>query len=106
MGLHFFLVLQGQACTSFLFYRDKLALLSCFTGISLHFFLVGLGLACQAKGHSNRIPTFKTLPRIYGNNRKKKEKRGKVQTTACKAYQCSSKKAHGNKNIFSVEHDS
>ena len=32
----------------------------------------GLGLACQAKGHSNRIPTFQTLPRIYGNNRKKK----------------------------------
>ena len=64
----------------------------------------GLGLACQAKGHGNRIPTFHTLPRIYGNNRKKK--RGKVRTTACKAYQCASKKARGNKNIFSVEHDS
>ena len=34
------------------------------------------------------------------------EKRGKVRTTACKAYQCASKKARGNKNIFSVEHDS
>ena len=34
----------------------------------------GLGLACPAKGHSNRIPTFQTLPRIYGNNRKKKKK--------------------------------
>ena len=63
-----------------------------------------LGLACQAKGHSNRIPTFQTLPRIYGNNRKKN--RGNVRTTACKAYQCASKKARGNKNIFSVEHDS
>ena len=62
----------------------------------------GLGLACQAKGHSNRIPTFQTLPRIYG----KKKNRGKVRTTACKAYQCASKKARGNKNIFSVEHDS
>ena len=37
---------------------------------------------------------------------KKKKKRGKVRTTACKAYQCASKKARGNKNIFSVEHDS
>ena len=37
---------------------------------------------------------------------KKKKNRGKVQTTACKAYQCASKKAHGSKNIFSVEHDS
>ena len=34
------------------------------------------------------------------------EKRGKVRTTACKAYQCASKKARGNKYIFSVEHDS
>ena len=34
------------------------------------------------------------------------EKRGKVRTTACKAYQCASNKARGNKNIFSVEHDS
>ena len=67
--------------------------------------IFGLGLACQAKGQSNRIPTFQTLPRIYGNNRKKK-KREKVRTTACKAYQCSSKKARGSKNIFSVEHDS
>ena len=66
--------------------------------------IFGLGLACQAKGHSNRIPTFQTLPRIYGNNRKKKTR--KVRTTACKAYQCASKKAHGSKNIFSVEHDS
>ena len=32
----------------------------------------GLGLACQAKGHSNRIPIFQTLQRIYGNNREKK----------------------------------
>ena len=65
----------------------------------------GLGLACQAKGHSICILTFQTLPRIYGNNRKKKN-RGKVRTTACKAYQCASKKVRGNKNIFSVEHDS
>ena len=36
----------------------------------------------------------------------KRKKRGKVRTTACKAYQCASKKARGNKNIFSVEHDS
>ena len=36
----------------------------------------------------------------------KKKKRGNVRTTACKAYQCPSKKARGNKNIFSVEHDS
>ena len=36
----------------------------------------------------------------------KKKNRGKVRTTACKAYQCASKKARGNKNIFSVEHDS
>ena len=35
-----------------------------------------------------------------------KKNRGKVRTTACKAYQCASKKARGNKNIFSVEHDS
>ena len=35
-----------------------------------------------------------------------KKKRGKVRPTACKAYQCASKKARGNKNIFSVEHDS
>ena len=64
--------------------------------------IFGLGLACQAKGHSNRIPTFQTLPRIYGNNRKKKN-RGKVRTTACKAYQCASKKARGNKNISTGE---
>ena len=35
-----------------------------------------------------------------------KKKRGKVRTTACEAYQCASKKARGNKNIFSDEHDS
>ena len=39
----------------------------------------GLGLACQAKGHSNRIPTFQTLPRIYGNNRKKKNPEEKCE---------------------------
>ena len=37
---------------------------------------------------------------------KKKKNRGKVRTTACKIYQCASKKPRGNKNIFSVEHDS
>ena len=63
------------------------------------FLVFGLGLACQAKGHSNRIPTFQ---KVTG----KKKKRGKVRTTACKAYQCASKKARGNKNIFSVEHAS
>ena len=76
------------------------------TFLGLFLMVFGLGLACQAKGHSNRIPTFQTLPRIYGSNQKKKKKRGKVRTTACKAYQCASKKARGNKNIFSVEHDS
>ena len=56
----------------------------------------GLGLACQAKGHSNRIPIFQTLQRIYGNNR------GKVRTTACKAYQCASKKGRGRKIYFQL----
>ena len=39
----------------------------------------GLGLTCQAKGHSNRIPTFQTLPRFYGNNRKKNEEKCEPQ---------------------------
>ena len=43
------------------------------------FTLVGLGLACQAKGHSNCIPTFQTLPHIYGNNRKKNEEKCEPQ---------------------------
>ena len=44
-----------------------------------HEAVFGLGLACQAKGHSNRIPTFQTLPRIYGNNRKKNEEKCEPQ---------------------------
>ena len=60
----------------------------------------GLGLACQAKGHSNRIPTFR--PCHVFTEITEKKKRGKVRTTACKAYQCASKKGPWKqKYIFS-----
>ena len=39
---------------------------------------------------------FNPHPRIYG------ETRGKVRITACKAYQCASKKARGNKIYFQL----
>ena len=36
-------------------------------------FWPGLGFPSQAKGHNNLIPTFQTLPRIYGNNPQKND---------------------------------
>ena len=68
----------------------------------------GLGLACQAKGHSNRIPTFQTLPRIYGNNRKKKTKKNeeKCEPQLAKHINALQKRPVETKNIFPVEHDS
>ena len=67
-----------------------------------------LGLACQAKGHSNRIPTFQTLPRIYGNgpygnNRKtRKSANHSLQIISMRLKKGPWKQVY----IFSVEHDS
>ena len=64
----------------------------------------GLGLACQAKGHSNRIPTFRPCHVFTEITEKKTEE--KCEPQLAKHISALQKKARGNKNIFSVEHDS
>ena len=62
----------------------------------------GLGLACQAKGHSNRIPTFQTMPRIYGNNRKKKKTEEKCKPQLAKHINALQKKHVETKIYFQL----
>ena len=65
----------------------------------------GLGLACQAKGHSNRIPTFRPC-HVFTEITEKKKTEEKCEPQHAKHISALQKQARGNKNIFSVEHDS
>ena len=64
-----------------------------------------LGLACQAKGHSNRLPTFRPC-HVFTEITEKKKNEEKCEPQLAKHISALQKMAPGNKNIFSGEHDS
>ena len=77
-------------------WKRTLNLNSAFSALIRKRFVFGLGLLAKPKAIVIIYWNFNPHQRIYG------ETRGKVRITACKAYQCGSKKARGNKIYFQL----